>query len=136
MDPNVVWLTRFGLFDRSKAPGPNDFATTSQISQFNRKLDSTPAFLWMITADNDRRTQVDAGRAYVRVQLAAAAHGVVMHPLQQALQEYAEQAKPHAEVRRLLGATKPPQTVQRGHASDSLRTRSTVSRRGLKAHLL
>lgn len=136
MDPNVVWLTRFGLFDRSKAPGPNDFATTSQISQFNRKLDSTPAFLWMITADNDRRTQVDAGRAYVRVQLAATAHGMVMHPLQQALQEYAEQAKPHAEVRRLLGATEPSQTVQMWARVGFAPPVEPAPRRGLEAHLL
>jgi hypothetical protein len=136
MDPTVVWLTRFGMFDRSKAPGPNDFATISQIAQFNRKLDSTPAFLWMITADNDRRTQVDAGRAYVRVQLAATAHGVAMHPLQQALQEYAEQAKLHAEVRRLLGATEPSQTVQMWARVGFAPPVAPAPRRGLEAHLL
>jgi hypothetical protein len=135
MDPTVVWLTRFGLFDRSKAPGPNDFATTTQITQFNRKLDSTPAFLWMITADNDRRTQVDAGRAYARVQLAATAHGVVMHPLQQALQEYAEQAKPRAEVRRLFGATEPFQTVQMWARVGFAPPVEPAPRRGLEAHL-
>ena len=111
-DPMIVWMNRFGLFDRSQAPGPDDFATTSQIEDFANKLDSTPAFLWMVSEGNDRVTQVNAGRAYARVQLAATAHGVAMQPLQQALQEYPEQAAPHAEIRRLLDAPAPAQTVQ------------------------
>jgi hypothetical protein len=112
MDPTVVWLDRLGLFDRSRPPRPQDYATTRQVKDFASKLDATPGFLWMITEGNDRVTQVNAGRAYVRVQLAATAQGVVMQPLQQALQEYPEQAGPHAEVRRLLGATPAEQTVQ------------------------
>ena len=44
-------------------------------------------------------TQVNAGRAYARVQLAGTAQGVAMHPLQQALQEYPEQARPYAAIR-------------------------------------
>ena len=136
MDPSVVWLSRFGLFDRNKAPGPNDFATTSQISAFNNKLNSTPAFLWMITSDNHRKTQIDAGRVYVRVQLAATAHGVVMHPLQQALQEYAEQAQQQAEVRWLLQATAPSQTVQMWARVGFAPPVEPAPRRGLTAHLL
>jgi len=79
---------------------------------FDKKLDSTPGFLWMVTEGNDRVTQVNAGRAYVRVQLAATAQGLAMQPLQQALQEYPEQAKTYADVRRLLDAPPPARTVQ------------------------
>ena len=89
----------------SQAPGPDDFATKSQIEDFNAKLQSTPAFMWMVSADNTRTTQIDAGRAYVRVQLAATAHGLAMHPLQQALQEYPEQAGPYRRIQR--GRPKP-----------------------------
>lgn len=135
MEPMVVWLNRLGLFDRSKAPGPDDFATTSQIKEFNLKLDSTPAFLWMVTDGNHRVTQVNVGRAYVRAQLAATAFGLAMQPLQQALQEYPEQAKPYAEIRKLLGAPDPEQTIQMwarvGYAPDV----SPAPRRGLEAHL-
>jgi hypothetical protein len=120
MDPMIVAMTRLGLFDRSKAPAPDDFAVKSQIEDFNAKLDSTPAFLWMVTPVNDRRTQVQAGRAYARVQLAATAHGVAMQPLSQALQEYPEQAGPYRAVHALLGATAAGETVQMwarvGHA--------------------
>jgi hypothetical protein len=103
-DPVVVAMTKLGLFDRTQAPAPDSYATTSQIEDFGAKLASTPAFLWMLTEANDRRAQVNAGRAYARVQLAATAHGLAMQPLQQALQEYPEQAGPHAEARAMLGA--------------------------------
>jgi hypothetical protein len=112
MDPVPVLMTRLGLFARSRAPGPDDFATTSQISDFAGKMESTPAFLWMVTEANDRVTQVEAGRAYARVQLAATADGLAMQPLQQALQEYPEQAGPFRRMRELLGLTRPEQTVQ------------------------
>ncbi len=136
LDPMVVWMDRLGLFDRSRAPGPDDFAVTSQIEDFGRKIDSTTSFLWMISDGNDRRTQVDAGRAYARVQLAATAHGVAMQPLQQALQEYTEQAAMHERIHRRLGADRPGQTVQMwarvGHAPDV----PPAPRRGLDAHVV
>jgi len=112
MDPKVVLLERLGLFDRSRPPAPDDYATTSQITDFNAKLASTPGFLWMVSEGNGRATQIAAGRAYARVQLAATAQGVAMQPLQQALQEYPEQAAPHAAIHRLLGAPQPAQTLQ------------------------
>ncbi|HRI18129.1 MAG TPA: twin-arginine translocation pathway signal protein, partial [Burkholderiaceae bacterium] len=50
MEPMVVAMTRLGLFDRSKAPAPDDFAVRSQIEDFNAKLASTPAYLWLVTS--------------------------------------------------------------------------------------
>jgi hypothetical protein len=110
--PAVRALTAVGLFDRSKAPAPEAMATTSQIKDFDAKLLATPAFFWMVTAGNDRKTQVNAGRAYVRAQLMATAHGLAMQPLSQALQEYQEQARPYADIHALLGAQQPGETVQ------------------------
>ena len=135
IDPKVVWLDRLGLFDRSQAPGPDAYATTSQIEDFKKKLDSTPAFLWMVSNANDRLTQVNAGRAYARVQLAATAHGVAMQPLSQALQEYPEQAQPYADIRRLLSAPQPAQTVQMWARVGYAPAVQPAPRRGLAAHL-
>ncbi len=112
LDPMVETLNRVGLFDRSKAPAPDDYASTSQIKDFGHKLDSTPGFLWMVTEGNERVTQVNAGRAYARVQLAATGIGLSLQPLSQALQEYAEQTKPYADIHALTGAARPGQTVQ------------------------
>jgi hypothetical protein len=136
LDPSVVWLTRLGLFDRSKAPAADSLATTGQIKDFNRKLESTPAFLWMVSQGNDRATQVRAGRAYARVQLAATAHGVAMQPLQQALQEYPEQAGPYGEIRRLLDAPAPSHTVQMWARVGFAPAVPPAPRRGLDAHVI
>lgn len=110
MEPKAVLLDRLGLFDRSRPPAPDDYATTSQITDFGSKMASTPGFFWIVSEGNSRATQIAAGRAYARVQLAATALGLAMQPLQQALQEYPEQAAQHAAIHRLLGAHQPAQT--------------------------
>ena len=135
-DPMVVVMTRLGLFDRSHAPAPDSMATTGQIEDFAQKIASTPAFLWMVSQGNDRATQVNAGRAYARVQLAATAQGLAMQPLQQALQEYPEQARPYAEIHRLLGAERPAQTVQMWARVGFAEPVGPAPRRGLDAHIV
>ena len=97
---------------------------------------STPGFLWMVTGGNDRVTQVNAGRAYLRVQLAATAFGVSLQPLQQALQEYPEQAAPHAAIRRLLDASPSAQTVQMWARAGFAPPIGPPPRRGVDAQLV
>ena len=134
--PMVRALAALGWFDRSKAPGPQDMATTGQIKEFNTKIAATPAFFWMVSEGNDRKAQVNAGRAYVRAQLAATAHGLSMQPLSQALQEYPEQAVPFAQIHALLDAPPPRFTVQMwarlGYAPEI----GPAPRRGLEAHII
>ncbi|KAF0813902.1 hypothetical protein IGB42_01581 [Andreprevotia sp. IGB-42] len=136
LDPEVVWLNRMGMFDRSKAPAPDDLATTSQIEDFGRKLTSTQGFLWLVSDGNTRETQISAGRAYVRVQLAATAHGIAMQPLQQALQEYPEVAQPYRGIHQLLQATQPAHTVQMWARVGYAPAVSPAPRRGLDAQLV
>jgi hypothetical protein len=135
LDPKVVWMDRLGLFDRSQPPAPDSFATTSQLEDFDAKLASTASFLWIVSTGNDRATQVNAGRAYARVQLAGTAHGVVMQPLSQALQEYPEQAGPYADIHRLLDAPPPAQTVQMWARVGFAPAVDPAPRRGVDAHL-
>jgi type IV secretory pathway TrbD component len=136
LDPVPVALARLGLFDRSKPPLPNDYATTSQIKDFDANLASTPGFLWMVTQANDRETQVNAGRAYARVQLAATGQGLAMQPLSQALQEYPEMKAPYAEIHQLLGATAPGNTVQMWARVGYAPTVEPAPRRRLKDFIL
>lgn len=129
-------LVSLGLFDRTKAPAPNDSAITSQIKEFNSKLDSTPAFFWMITKGNDRKTQVNAGRAYVRAQLAATLHGLSMQPISQALQEYPEMADIYAAIHQLLDASQPDYTVQMWTRLGYASVIAPAPRRGLKEQII
>jgi hypothetical protein len=134
--PMARALVALGLFDRSKAPGPQDIATTSQIKDFNEKIAATPAFFWLVTEGNDRRTQVNAGRAYARAQLAGTAHGLSMQPLSQALQEYPEQARSYAQIHALLGASRPRETVQMWARLGYAPPIDPAPRRGLEAHII
>jgi hypothetical protein len=134
--PMVRALTALGLFDRSQAPAATDTATTGQIKDFNAKIASTPAFFWMVTEGNDRETQVNAGRAYARAQLAATAHGLSMQPLSQALQEYSEQAQPYAQVHALLEAPPPRYTVQMWTRLGYAPPVGPAPRRGVEAHVV
>jgi hypothetical protein len=134
--PFLRLLATLGLFDRSKAPAPEDSATTSQINEFNSKLDTTPAFFWMITEGNDRKTQVNAGRAYVRAQLAATQQGLSMQPISQALQEYPEVAGPYTAIHQLLDAPPPGYTVQMWTRLGYAPAIGPAPRRGLKEHIV
>ena len=135
-DPMVRVLAAVGLFDRSKAPTPDDTSTTTQIQDFNTNMAATPAFFWMVTEGNDRAPQINAGRAYARAQLAATAVGLSMQPLSQALQEYPEQAGPYAEIHQLLGAPAPRFTVQMWTRLGYAPVIEPSPRRGLDAHIL
>lgn len=135
-DPMVRLFTAVGLFDRTRASAPDSQAIQGQIKRFNTAIDSTPAFFWMVSADNERVTQLLAGRAYVRAQLAATAHGLAMHPLQQALQEYPEQQEMRTQIHQVLGAQQPGQTIQMWARLGHGPTVGPAPRRGVQAHLL
>ena len=133
--PLLVMLVRTGLFDRTKFPAPDSQATQGQIKDFDAITASTPAYLWLVTEGNRRPQQVDAGRAYVRVNLAGAALGLAMHPNEQSLQEYPEVAGPYQAIHALLDAPAPRFTVQMlarlGHLPAGAGAAAPAPRRGL-----
>lgn len=100
----VGMLTREGLADLASA-------------QFQQGLDmqkasliATPAYAVVTSAGNTRADQIEAGRVWVRLHLAATGLGLAMQPVSQALQEYPEMADHYAEIHRRLAA--PGETVQ------------------------
>jgi hypothetical protein len=137
--PIVVILARTGLFDRSKFPSPDSSAMQEQIASFNALTATTPAYLWLVTTGNQRSQQIDAGRAYARVNLAATRLGIAMHPNQQALQEYPEMAEQYQAIHKLLEAPAPEHTVQMlarlGYLAEGVPLQSPAPRRGLNARL-
>ncbi len=135
-DPMVRLLVATGLFDRSVAPAPDDAATTGQIDDFNAKIAATPAFYWLVSEGNDRITQVNAGRAWVRAQLAATSQGLAMQPISQALQEYPEMAAPYREIHERLGAPAPRFTVQMWARLGYGPGIGPAPRRGVAAHVM
>jgi hypothetical protein len=137
--PFLVVMARTGLFDRNQFPAPDSQATQGQIKDFDAITASTPAYLWLVTDGNRRTQQVDAGRAYARVNLAGTAVGLAMHPNEQALQEYPEVAQPYRAIHALLDAPTPRYTVQMlarvGYLPVGMAAAAPAPRRGLAAQL-
>ncbi len=100
----MIWMLRqLGLMTPVKAMTPGTMAWNSGRDYVLAGYASAPAFGWLASRGNDRATQVAAGRAWVRLQLAAGALGVALQPHSQALQEYPEMAALHAAMRSETG---------------------------------
>ena len=137
--PMMVALDKTGLLDRSRFPGADSQAIQGQLRDFDAITASTPAYLWISTEGNARSQQIEAGRAYVRVNLAGTVAGLAMHPNEQSLQEYAEVAGPYRAIHALLDAPAPRFTVQMlarlGHLPAGGVALGPAPRRGLAQHL-
>ena len=91
-----------GLFDRLEVPVPGS-ANFSRVMQRWAPQETGSGYFWIASRGNSRRSQFDAGRAYVRTHLQASAAGIDMHPQSQALQEFIEVREQFASIHRLLG---------------------------------
>lgn len=100
-----------GLLSRAKMADPSAFFYRQSLEFGREALRNTPAFVWVVSAGNTRQLQVESGRGYVRMQLAAHGAGLSMHPASQALQEYPEMAKQNGALKQVLDLG-PEQTVQ------------------------
>jgi nitroreductase len=87
----MIWLLRqLGAMTPDKAMTPGTMAWSGGRDYVLAGYASAPAFGWLASRENDRASQIAAGRAWVRLQLAASALGVALQPHSQTLQEYPE----------------------------------------------
>lgn len=101
----MIWVLRhLGAMTPDKAMTPGTMAWNSGRDYVLAGYASAPAFGWLASTGNDRATQVAAGRAWVRLQLAASALGVSLQPHSQTLQEYPEMEALRAAMRAETGA--------------------------------
>ena len=104
-------LRALGMLNEETVVNPESRANRKVAEEWKRKAETAPAFMWLTTPDDTPTTRLMAGMAYARMNLAATAAGLAMHPWSQALQEYEEMADLNAEAKALLGAGA-DQTVQ------------------------
>jgi hypothetical protein len=95
-------LALIGQFTREAALDTSSPFFTQGKEVVFANADSAMAHVWLTTAGNSRVDQINAGRDWVRLNLAATAAGLGLHPLSQALQEFPEMADCHAEAHRRL----------------------------------
>lgn len=96
------WCDKLGLLDSSSLRSTGGFVAKTALNTSIAAARHTPAWAWLSSRDNSRRSQIEAGRAYLRTDLTAAALGLAIHPNSQVLQEFPEMAglysSFHAEV--------------------------------------
>jgi hypothetical protein len=99
-----------GMFDRKNPPAEGSEAYKTMMSRFQGHSRTAMSFVWL-TGGNSRADQVNAGRAYVRMQLKATELGVGVHPMSQALQEFPEMAPHYARAHQLMLNKPAPKTA-------------------------
>lgn len=99
-----------GMFDREAPPKEGSTAYKQMMSRFEGHSRTAMGFVWLASAGSGRSRQVEAGCAYVRLQLKATELGVGVHPMSQALQEFAEMASHYEQAHRLLIGKAAPAT--------------------------
>lgn len=111
MGPMVRVMSSVGLFDRFEVPkrGSSNY---KQVMKRWAVYETGSGYFWIASRDNSRAAQLNSGRAYVRAHLHATAAGVDMHPLSQALQEFAEVQPQFDALHALLGFGGQTGTVQ------------------------
>jgi nitroreductase len=100
--PVLEALALTGLLSRQQMARTNSMAYNSGLDLIRSAMAATPAYGWVITDGNSRHDQLAAGRAYVRMNLAATRAGLGFHPNSQALQEYPEMAEKLRDLHDLL----------------------------------
>ena len=81
--------------------------TTSTTYAEGRKAvlentDTAMAHIWQVSSSNSRENQINSGRDWVRLNLAATKEGIGMQPLSQALQEYPEMKSIYKQAHKML----------------------------------
>ena len=104
-------IGKLGMMSPEALDDPETSAYNESFKFYARACESAMAYVWSTTPTNTRLAQLEAGRAWVRTQLAANVLGLSFHPLSQALQEFPEMAAHYKRAHELL-ASNEGDTVQ------------------------
>jgi len=97
-------LALLGLFTREIALDVNSSAYQQGIESVMANIDTAMGYIWLKTAGNGRIDQLNAGRDWLRINLATTALGIGLHPISQALQEYDEMNGHYEKIHKILDA--------------------------------
>lgn len=119
LGPMMWWGSRLGFVSRQDILTPGTQSFQVGLDMARDQAQSAMAFGWLVTPDNSRLSQLTAGMRYLRLNLAATAAGVAMHPMSQLLQEYPEMAELQRDFLDTVGIETPQHVqmlVRFGHA--------------------
>lgn len=118
--PLLRLVDAVGGFDRTRPPAEGSTGYKQMMERFEGHSRTAMGFVWLSTntaqhaaAGTTRSAEVNAGRAYMRLQLKATELGVQMHPMSQAPEEFAEMQPHYDKLHALLvGEPASSRTVQ------------------------
>ena len=105
--PMFEMLNKAGLLTRETVADPKSSAFQQGLDSYRPIMATAMGYLWISTPGNSRTDQLDAGASYIRANLKATELGVAMHPVSQALQEYAEMENIYAKLHAMLDVSAP-----------------------------
>lgn len=108
--PFLESLMLAGVLTRESLADQHSISFEQGKISYRDMLDATPAYAVLTSADNSRVAQIEAGRRWLRLNLATTGMGLSLHPVSQALQEYPEMAEHYRTAHGLLAPE--GQTVQ------------------------
>jgi hypothetical protein len=108
--PKMETLKLMGIMNREALLDTESSGYKEGINIYQNILNSTSAYCTITTASNSRIDQIDAGRRWIRLNLATTSLGLALHPVSQSLQEFPEMAEHYQHAHQLLA--KPGHTVQ------------------------
>lgn len=104
----LAWFGRqLGLLSPEALRRTDGLAARTAIDGSTEAARHTHAWAWLSSDDNSRRTQIEAGRAYLRTDLAAAQLGLAIHPNSQVLQEFDAMSALYDQFHTEVGAAQP-----------------------------
>lgn len=101
--PMMSLLNAAGMITRDTLGDMTSSGFTEGMKMFRKKAMSARAFGWLTNENRTRLDQIEAGRAYARLNLKATELGLSLHPWSQSLQEYAEMKSLYEKVHTLIG---------------------------------
>jgi len=102
--PLMDSLSAVGLLTRETALDTESSAYQQGIDMLMANIDTAMGYIWLTTATNSRMDQLNVGRDWVRINLAATSRGIGLHPISQALQEYPEMKEKFSQIHEVLDA--------------------------------
>jgi len=108
--PFLESLMLAGMLNREGQADQTSASFKQGLDMIQKAMIATNAYAVITSKGNTRVDQINAGREWLRLQLAATGHGLAMQPVSQALQEYPEMAAHYAQAHEMLAA--PEETVQ------------------------
>ncbi len=104
--PGLDELIASGVLTRESFATPGAMGYQEMFNRYRPMLAATTAHVWTEGPDTPTAA-LQAGVAWLRLNLAATGMGLALHPVSQALQEYPEMAGPFAEAHRITGTAAP-----------------------------